>query len=535
VSSSAAHLADHQPRRVTSPDGSDSTTEAAAPCAFADTRLRGRLLLAARLTWLVVVLSCVVLFILAYPLRLQELAETFGNLSPAQELVLAELGATGERHRILVAALEVLVPAAFLVTALVIFWKRSEDWVAMLVSAAMVTYVVWITPPLDALQTAQPFWRMPGDLLQALGMALGVTFFYVFPDGRFIPGWTRILVGVQVVWVLMWVLAPGSPPNLLSEPFNVPVLSFVLSMSWWTTGLIAQWYRYVRVATPIQRQQTKWILFGLAAGVGGYLVFGYDRFTMPLLSESRTAGIVYDLVGVPIFLVVMLLIPLSFALSILRYRLWEIDTLINRALVYGGLTALLGGLYTASITLSQRAFMALTGERSDAAIVLTTLIVASAFTPLRAALQSVADKYVKQPPDPRKNLLGFGEQLGAVLDMLEVEPLARRILDEAVRAFNASCGAVYLYRDGHLHVTHTNGDWTQMEGMGAWIEHNGRRFGWLALGPRLNEASYSAEDYAAFQRVCTLVGRAAGIAEGRGLESSVVVAGAAAPFAREAS
>lgn len=487
--------------------------QALSPARSGGTRLSGRALRVARTTWLLGVLGITLLLAGAGPVRYAQLQHTFANLSPAQELVLRDLGVSGTLHARLIFALEYVVIASFLAVALVIFRRRSDDWVAMLVTAAMVLYAAWVSPPLDALLTAQPIWRAVSMLVQALGMVSAVAFFYVFPDGRFVPGRVRFLVVPLVLWGLGWLLLPASPFNL-SNPFRLSLLSFALLMGWWATGIAAQLYRFIRTATPVQQQQTKWILFGLAVGIVGYLLFGFDRFAFPLLRESRAANVVYDLVGVPLFLVTILVIPATFSFSILRYRLWDIDILINRALVYGALTAILAGLYTASITLSQRLFIALTGERSDAAIVLTTLVVASSFTPARMSLQEIVDRYVKPLPDPEKRLRAFGEQVRSLVEVADVERLTSRVLGEATRAFDATCGAVYLWRDGHFQVVQTAGDWNQLEGMSAWLDSRGVRYGWITLGLRKSGREYSEADRATLADLSSLMANAIQLIEG---------------------
>ena len=88
-------------------------------------------------------------------------------------------------------------------------------------------------------------------------------------------------------------------------------------------------------------------------------------------------------------------LPIAAAIAIMRHRLYNIDSLINRALVYIPLTGILGGLYAAGVALFQRIFVAVTGDKSDAAIVLATLVLASLFTPIKNALQTFVDKRFK--------------------------------------------------------------------------------------------------------------------------------------------
>jgi hypothetical protein len=132
--------------------------------------------------------------------------------------------------------------------------------------------------------------------------------------------------------------------------------------------------RYRR-ASRTERLQIKWIAW---VGVGLAIAFAL---------ASLQAGPISDVAFLLGFWLLAAL-PIAIGIAIMRYRLYEIERLVNRTVVYGALTALLAGLYSASITLSQRVFLGLTGETSDAAIVITTLVVAWAYTPVRKRLET---------------------------------------------------------------------------------------------------------------------------------------------------
>jgi hypothetical protein len=105
-------------------------------------------------------------------------------------------------------------------------------------------------------------------------------------------------------------------------------------------------------------------------------------------------------------------VPISMGIAILRYRLYEIDTLINRTLVYGPLTAALVALYFGGVVLLQSLFVVLTGERSTLAIVASTLVIAAMFNPLRRRIQSFIDRrFYRRKYDARKTLEAFSTKL----------------------------------------------------------------------------------------------------------------------------
>jgi hypothetical protein len=188
------------------------------------------------------------------------------------------------------------------------------------------------------------------------------------------------------------------------------------------------------------------------------------------------------------------LVPVCLTISILRYRLYEIDFFINRALVYGGLTAILAGVYTASIRLFQSMFIAVTGDESDAAIVLTTLVLASAFTPVRTRLQTAVDRRFKDVHDPARRLRALAEEISQGIWVLHPRQATIRLLTEAVDAFGAEGGAAFLRQGRNEREAGRVGKWNPPGVVLADLAANGRTMGRIALGPRRDRSVYSPED-----------------------------------------
>ena len=175
-----------------------------------------------------------------------------------------------------------------------------------------------------------------------------------------------------------------------------------------------QVYRYRRVSSETQRQQTKWVVFGLTLGIAGTfpsqlpvdlsLVGGDTPLTLLLLKMG--------------FALSLMLIPLSIGVAVLRSHLFDIDVVINRTLVYGSLTATLVALYFVGIVVLQRLFVALTGEKSTLAVVASTLVIAALFTPLRRRIQSFIDRrFYRKKYDARKTLEAFSAKLRDETDL----------------------------------------------------------------------------------------------------------------------
>ena len=154
----------------------------------------------------------------------------------------------------------------------------------------------------------------------------------------------------------------------------------------------------------VERQQIKWFAYA-AAGFAIGIVF--ISITIAIDTPHW-----YEWTANAFFVAVTPGVPIAIGIAILRYRLYEIDLIINRALVYGSLTVLLAGIYEGSIVLLQASFRGLTGQKSGLAIVASTLVIAALFTPVRRRIQSFIDRrFYRRKYDARKTLEAFSAKL----------------------------------------------------------------------------------------------------------------------------
>jgi hypothetical protein len=327
--------------------------------------------------------------------------------------------------------LEVLVMLVCAATAVLIFWRRHDEGMAIMASLSLVGYGVLFLPPLDALALAHPAWSVPVHSVQAFGLESSLLVFYVSPDGSFIPRWTRPLAIIWSMWTVLSVVVPSAPFDFLHgrpqvvtpQAFGLPWLVFCLA--WYSTGLLAQLVRYRQVSTPQQRQQTKWVLLGWAAVIAFYAVLVVPRVTIGSLSAPGPLDLLYRRVGVPSFDAVLLLSPVPITLSVLRYRLWDVDVIINRALVYGLVTLALGLVYTGSIITVETILRGATGWGSPVAIAVSTLACARLFQPVYRRIQHAVDhRFYRRRYDAARLIEEFGNgmrddvELSALVDDL---------------------------------------------------------------------------------------------------------------------
>ena len=209
-----------------------------------------------------------------------------------------------------------------------------------------------------------------------------------------------------------------------------------------------------------------------------------------------------------LFLPPLLVFPVTVGLAILRYRLWEVDSIVNHAFVYGLLTAVLAGVFAAMITFTQRMFLAVTGQQSDIAIVITTLIVAATFTPVKATIEGLVPRQFRDTYDQTRPLRAYGDQVQTFLTLSDPTLVTRQLLEDAVRSLKAQSGAVFLSTDGQLKHVHSVGPWKNNARLGVNLECGQHRHGVLLLGPPQADQTYDRQEVEVLQQVANKVAKA---------------------------
>jgi hypothetical protein len=269
----------------------------------------------------------------------------------------------------------------------------------------------------------------------------------LFPSGRLpSPGWRPFAwfsVLLVVAGTIVAAFSPGPGVGLsIRNPFGMEslpdlnqqlqalmfALIFVASAS-----LVARLHR----ARGVERQQIKWVAYAGALG-GGAALPTYTVLEAVNLPWLHLAGYVPALVGI-------LGVPTAVGIAITRYRLYDIDILINRTLVYGTLTATLVALYLVGIVVLQRVFVYLTGQQSTLAVVASTLLIAALFNPLRRSLQSFIDRrFYRRKYDARKTLERFSSRLR---DETDLDALSDDLVDVVRETMQPTHASLWLRPD----------------------------------------------------------------------------------------
>jgi hypothetical protein len=326
-----------------------------------------------------------------------------GQLSPEAILMLQGLGMSPQFYAGYTLTLIIGTTVTALLVAGVIVWRRPAD------RGALVTVLCLVTLPpnavLQALAAASPLWSRPVQVLGWLAAVSLALFFYTFPNGRFVPRLTRWLALAWAVLMLLDNFAPGLLDALpLFTGLTGPLFAgFSVSFG------AAQVVRYRRAASSLERQQAKWAAFGLGVAITTYQAY---TLAVNLLPGSSRFGSLLPLARTSFDALLILSLTITVGLAILRFRLWDIDLLINRALVYSALTLALTVTYLASVLLLQTILQQISGLGTELATVGSTLLIAALFRPLRTRLQTVIDRrFYRRRYDANQVIAAFGAQL----------------------------------------------------------------------------------------------------------------------------
>jgi hypothetical protein len=412
------------------------------------TRLRRYWLLLARVVWVVLVVLVVAFYFANLPVYFVQLQTVClkgvcaqWQLTAANARTLHNAGFSIGLYAVITLTFSLLSTLVWLVVGAFIAWRKSDDWLALLTSLLLVIQGALelygflsngdISIPLAY---SSPAWYVPTVILLFLDPPLIIFVFSLFPNGRFVPGWMRWLVPAEaasiVIFALLYIV------SLQSKTVLIPLLTTVLWLFIVFSIIGGQQYRYRRVSSPRERQQTKWIVFGTIVELGVGLVYIFPALLFP---ELHTPGSPYFLLVKPLALLLGLFGPLCFAIAILRYRLWDIDRVINRTLVYGSLTTILVVVYVGLIIVLQAFLRGIFPQTNDVAIVASTLTIFALFQPLRNRIQRIIDRrFYRSKYDAAKTLAAFSATLRNEVDLDHLQGHLLAVVQETMQPAHVS-------------------------------------------------------------------------------------------------
>jgi signal transduction histidine kinase len=481
-----------------SPSAAERTSAGSVQAAPADeTQLRGRKLLLARSLWLVLAVGLFADFLVGIPRYHAQLQTvcltidpdhcTFFQLVPANVPVLHQLGLSVADYATAVTCWNVAISLLFVLVGAFIFWRKSAEWYGLFVSLLLVTFGcagLSNTLVMAAQEYASPLGFF--TLLASLAWPAVGFFLVTFPNGRFWPRWTWLIALLWLIQLLEYALPwPYSEPNWPTWLHGLNTL-----VVYGSTAAV-QFYRYRRVYSPLERQQTKWLVFGFALSV---LLVGFADLLAPD-SPFFLLNVIFSGLG-------SMAIILSLGIALLRYRLWDIDLLINRTLVYGLLSASVVGLYILVVGYLGTLFR--TGGNLLISLVGAALV-AVLFQPLRDWLQRGVNRLMYgQRDEPYAVLARLSRRLESTL---APEAVLAAIVETVAEALKLPYAAIKLKQGEEFKTAAAYG--LSVEGTVTLpLSYQSEPIGQLVLGPRQRGEVFTPAD----QRLLDDLARQIGVA-----------------------
>ncbi len=465
-----------------------------APAAVAP--LSGAWLRLARAAWIVLAVAAVALLLASLPGYVTSLGQ-LAHLAP-------------ENQNRFTAVLDVLSKVASLASTLLsltlaalFFRRRFAEPVVAAVSAYLLLYAVVMSGPLEMWSA---YWLDDNTLaLRLQGMLLAVPtvlLLALFPNGRFIPAWSRWLPPLTIPWSIGLFLLPSA--SAVAPGDSTAVLATLLAIGlivFFVAGIFAQLYRFRYVSSPIERQQTKWVVYGFGLWMGYVLLSSLPYFYLNNLPPGAPAPWWASLSVLGWFLALNI-VPVSLTIAITRYRLWDIDILINRTLVYAVLTAVVVAVYALVVGTLSALFQA----RANWLIALVaTGLVAVLFQPLRDRLQRGVNRLLYGHRDePLEVLSRLGQRME---DTVAPELVLPTLVETVAQALKLPYVAIAIQQGSTLRTVEVYGKPTAAPQPFPLI-YQGREIGRLLAAPRTPGEAFSTQEQRLLQNVARQAGTA---------------------------
>jgi hypothetical protein len=404
------------------------------------TRLYGRRLILARVAWVAMATLIVAAFFAMLPAYYTLLSTVCESAmcadwqpNPASALAIQNLGFSIGTFATFTVALTIVSAFICFAFGAVIFWRKSDDWMALLVALGVVA--LGTASLSSVIQSSHSTWQALAIVMNVLGHGVFFLACSLFPNGRYVPRWTRWLVPCWVASGLIFLYFRD-----VSLAFQVHTLVFLGVI---VLLLIAQVYRFHYASSPLQRQQTKWVISGLS--VAGIIVVVLKVPTL-LFTSLGQAGSLYQLLSGTALIIVVLIFPLSIGIAILRYRLWDIDLIIRRTLIYSTLTIVLAAVYEVSVFTLQVFTSGLALVRGNQlAIFVSTLLIGLLFKPVHDRSRGLIDRrFYRRKYDAAQTVAAFSATIRDEVDLNQFEWRNQWTIQLIFRANKRQTAALWL-------------------------------------------------------------------------------------------
>jgi signal transduction histidine kinase len=446
------------------------------------------------------------LYVIGTPVYFAQLTTLCANcldehLTAVKVQALHTLGVSITAYAAYWTAINLCFALVYCAMATFIFWRKPTDQVTLFASFSLMSLGASFPDIPNALVAVHPGWWLPVTLLDALGFPSFICFLFLFPNGRFVPEFTR---WVAIGFAVLYVFNAFFPGSVLSFTHWSRLLILLVIILVFGSLVFAQLYRYRRISTPEERQQTKWVVFGATIALLGFLMLAFLPLAVlqlffPIQSLSLLSS-VFLISGVYLLL---LLVPLAIAIAILRYRLWDIDLIINRTLVYGTLTVSIVGIYAAFVV---SLGTLLNAEGNSVLSLLAASLMAVLFQPIREHLQRLVNRLMYGERDePYRVISRLGQRLEATLTP---DAVLSVIVETVAQALKLPYAAITLQQEQAHSIAISYGI-----AMGPLFHlpllYQSEQVGELLLAPRSRGESFTPADHRLFADLARQVGVAA--------------------------
>lgn len=416
-------------------------------------------------------------------LRNECVLHTCSPLAPAPPTTLEALSTynlTPETYSFWFVILECVLALCFYTAALIIFFKCKREFMGLLAILALVAYGTTFSSLVYIGSEGNLFLEKIPEAVAALGRMALFLFFLLFPNGRLVPRWTYVPFIPFCIIQLISLLLPGTVLDLLNWSNSARLIYYLMMIG---ITIFSQIYRYRKVSTSVEQQQTKWVVYGVMISfLGSIVISGF--FVYPIFAESPVSFIYLS----ALLYVFVSVIPVTLSLAILRHRLWDIDPLVNRTILYGGLTLTIVLLYSVLVLYLSSLFKT---QGNFIISLLSTSIVAVLFSPIKERLQQIINRLMKgRHDDPYAVLRELGSHLTKPMPPNEVLHVIAETIKGALRLPYV---VISIGVNGEEKIAAVTGD-TVYDKFSFPIIHGGEELGMLLVSSRSLEETFTAED-----------------------------------------
>ncbi|MFT4415562.1 histidine kinase [Fredinandcohnia humi] len=446
-----------------------------------------------RVVWLVMAIFTIYLLLLDLPVRLeayQTVCKSIENgcletnqLNEKEVNELVQMGLSLKAYTGFKLFLDSIVAFVFFSVSALLLFRKERLLFNLYVSLVFLSLGAGIS---HYFPENFPEWNVVYHIISAFGGSY-LVLFLVLPDGRFVPRWT---IGAAIFWAIVGIGSiyfSGSFLDVETWPIWLGIVSWV---GLHLVLVLSQLYRYVKKSNQIQKQQMKWVLYSIAM----YFI------ALLCLNFIGQLGVTLKIVTELFYVASFILIPIAIAFAVFRYKLWEINVVIHRTVLYGSLSVFVVLFYVGAVWLISKA---LRSEDNFLASIITAGIIAVVFHPLKERLQTMVNRMIYGERDNPYSILN---QLNTVLEAAKnTENVLPRVVKTLSQALKIPYVAILLREREITQVIASVGNPEEV-GIDIPLFHQGQELGTLRLSHRSSTEPFSKADKILLQDLARQVG-----------------------------